>query len=242
MVEHVLVERLGYSAASLGLWTIRRFGWVLGIQPALFGLILLSRREWALGGASLGVAAITVTLSELLTTRRYRTSRKRRLPSERRAARNQMAKDISTTNDAPLTNEPGLRTRLSDSSMLRRVAALLPGYSRLPADCPLPLPTQEIDDMLFTEKASYARPAFAKDYSQRRFFLDPTESIRGLIYPHAMLNPVPVIWLPNDHSGVASSEAADLEVYHGLAAIVDPEEPEGDAGGANKRGRRKEQG
>jgi hypothetical protein len=63
-VEDCDKERMG---ARLGLWTVRRLGWVLVIQPTLYGLILLSRREWSLGGASLGVGVAVIGLSELLT-------------------------------------------------------------------------------------------------------------------------------------------------------------------------------
>lgn len=198
----------------------------MGTQPALLGLILLSRREWALGGTSIAVAVVTVILSEILTARRYRKPKRTRLSQQRRAALDKIDKEISHTDDDSFTGGPTLRTRVSDSSMLRRVAALLPGYSRLPADCPLPLPTEELDDLFYTEKASFARPTFAKDHSDRRYFHDPAESSRGLVYPSEMLAPVPVIWLPNDRAGVATSEAADLESYHGLMAIVDPEEPD----------------
>lgn len=242
MVDYVLVERVGYSAASIGLWTIRRFGWVLGTQPALFGLIMLSRREWALGGASLGIAVITIVVSEILTSRRYRQSKKTRLSSGTRVALDKIDREIRQTDKESLTSGPSLRTRVSDSSILRRVAALLPGYSRLPRDCPIPLCTEEVDDLFYTEKASFARPAFTKDHSDRQFFYDPTESIRGLVYPSAMLAPVPVVWLPNDQSGVATSEAADLESYHGLMAIVDPEEPEQEEKGAKRKGKEKDMG
>jgi hypothetical protein len=130
--------------------------------------------------------------------------------------------------------------------MLSRLAALLPGYSRLPSDCPLPLQTEAIDDLFHTERASYRRPSFARKEKQTgnrgsegaevgTFFHDPTESIRGLIYPDEVLAPVPVVWLPNDEAGVAVSEAADLEAYHGLSAIVDPEDVN------ERRGKEKEQ-
>jgi hypothetical protein len=235
MVDFVLVERAGYTGSVIGLWTIRRFGWVLGVQPALYGLILLSRREWALGGASLSVALITDILSELATTRRYRRDTIRRLSASDRKTLDKMD-DMMPSRDAYMAVEPGSgRPRMSDSSMLSRLAALLPGYSRLPEDCSLPLQTENIDDLFDTERAAYARPSFARKEGERRaadaepgrgFFHDPTASIRGLIYPDEILAPVPVRWLPNDDAGIAESEAADLETCHGLSAIVDPEHVE----------------
>lgn len=232
MVDYVLVERIGYTGATIGLWTIRRFGWVLGVQPALYGLILLSRREWALGGASLGVALITVILSELVTIRRYRRDTARRLSASDLQAIDGIADDMAQHRDSytASVSNPG-RPRTSDASMLSRLAALLPGYSRLPSDCPLPLQTENVDDLFYTERAAYARPSFPRKEQEKvqaeaeakRFFHDPTELIRGLVYPDEILAPIPVIWLPNDDAGVAVSEAADLESYHGLSAIVDPE-------------------
>jgi len=118
--------------------------------------------------------------------------------------------------------------------MLRRLTALLPGLSRLPSDCPLPLSTQVIDDLQSTERASTLRPDL-KDV----VYTLAADSNRGLIYPPEMTVDVPVIWLPREKDGVSESEVNDLASNHGLEAIIDPpkrreERKEGGGGIAEK--------
>jgi len=225
MVDRVTVERTGYGDAELALWTIRRFGWVLGTQPGLYGLILLSRREWALGGVSLAVALITAAISECITVGLHQRTDNRRLSAESKKALDLISRDMASSPSAQIET---VRPRASNASMMDRLTTLLPGYSRLPPDCRLPLDTEAIDDLLHSERASAVRPELAKAGSvqYRRFYHDPTESLRGLIYPPEVLAPVPVIWLPNDGRGVALRRAADLQRHRGLAAIVDPDDNE----------------
>lgn len=230
LVDRVVIERVGYGGAELGLWTIRRFGWLLGVQPVLYGLILLSRREWSLSGVSMAVAAVTVMLSEFLTIGLHERRNQKRLSGMTNVVVETIASDMAKPHDPAMAT--AIRPRTSESSMVNRLTTLLPGYSRLSPDCRLPLQTEIIDNLLHTERASYARPrsVHAKEDRNRRFYHDPTETLRGLIYPPEVLAPAPVIWLPNDGAGVALREAADLQRYHGLAAIVDPDEPEDSRG------------
>ncbi|ORX33503.1 hypothetical protein BD324DRAFT_658318 [Kockovaella imperatae] len=219
MIENVCVDKHGgFISPTLGLWVITRFGLLLSLQPLLYGLILLSRREWAIGSVSLALALITVLLVSGLTFLRYPSPRRKDLPIRTKNALADLRRDMkrdSKTDDA----EPRSH-RVSDSSMLQRLAVLLPGYTRLPSDCPLPLPTEWIDDKVHTEKASWTRPDLSDE--PRQFFHDPGDGLRGLIYPPEMIAPRPVLWLERDTSGVAESEAADLEKYHDLPPIVDP--------------------
>ena len=217
------------------MWSIRRFGWCLALQPLIYGLVLLSRDEWAIAGASLGIAALTIFLSELLTVLLHPQPSIGSLSAEARAALSKMERSMQ----APRTTaEKAVQRRNSESSVLQRIAGLLPGYSRLPAGCPLPLPTEHIDDLFQTELAACTSPSDSRPLGEARddspppspsrpnrtqgFFHDPTESIRGLIYPPELLAPVPLIWLPNDGHGAAEREAAELERTYGLVAIVDP--------------------
>jgi hypothetical protein len=94
---------------------------------------------------------------------------------------------------------------------------LLPGLSRLPPDCPLPLATENINDLQSTERVSLIRPDL-KDEP----LTSSVDSDRGLIYPPEMTVEVPVIWLPWSKSGISESEVNDLARNHGLGAIVDP--------------------
>lgn len=211
----------------LGLWTLRRFGWVLAIQPLIFGLILLSRREWAIGGASLGIAGITVILSELLPVGRYPDPSKRRLPKSLQETIKQVDRQMSESSGTRTVSMTDTHHRISDSSMLQRIAALLPAYTRLPPSCPLPIDTEIIDDLSHTERAAYANPALPQNGKHERdeglrLFYDPTGDMRGRIYPPEMLVPSPVIWLPDDGDGNAEREMGDLISVHGLNAIMDP--------------------
>ncbi|EIW71693.1 hypothetical protein TREMEDRAFT_60613 [Tremella mesenterica DSM 1558] len=251
--EYVNVDRTGtYAFARLLLWTLRRFGWTLAIQPLIYGLILVSRREWAIGGVSLGCALLTIIISEIVTVGLH--SHKRRTSPGVSAAIEDVSRSMVSMTASP---EKTIQHRISDSSMLQRVAALLPGYSRLPEDCPVPLKTEWIDDIFRTEKASYASPDFSSHHSksssnvhshphtssppphassssptshtppqsrsptvaQDRFLYDPSESLRGLVYPPELVAPTPVIWLPNGRGG--ETQANEL-MRQGLVAIVDP--------------------
>jgi hypothetical protein len=245
MVDYAFVERSGgYSGATIALWTIRRFGWVLCVQPFLFGLILLGRREWGLGGASIGVSVIIVVLSEFLTARRYPSPRRSHLSDSARKALDKAKKDLMVKVTDPAVGDGAAATngseaprsvhRISDSSMLARLTALLPGYtSRLPMDCPLPLPTDDIDDMFQTEKASHTKPEFASHRNEEDtddappvFFYDQTEATKGLIYPPELLATSPVVWLPSDEGkGVMEKEALRLSGQYGLFVITDLEKP-----------------
>ena len=221
MIERVFVERFGYSGAEIGLWMTRRFGWVLGIQPCLYSMIVLSRREWVIGGCALGVAVVVVGISEILTV--GRDARSNRPSKSTREIIERITRDIKDERQGGPSNDIPLRQRGSELSILQRVTDLLPTYSRLPPECAIPLKVEYVDDMLQTEKAAFTRTDLASSHiDDRSFFHDPSESIRGLVYPPEMLMPVPVVWLANDTNGVAEGEASDLERYHGLAAIVDP--------------------
>lgn len=104
--------------------------------------------------------------------------------------------------------------------MLRRLTALLPGLSRLPHDCPLPLTTQTIDDLRSTERASYIRP----DLKDETRTWPEDLSQRGLLYPPVLIAEIPIIWLPRSKVGLSGIELNDLASNHGLEAIIDPPE------------------
>ncbi|WVW78796.1 hypothetical protein I302_100758 [Kwoniella bestiolae CBS 10118] len=237
MIEHVFVDTsAGHTGTILALWTVRRFGWILGFQPLLYGLILLSRDEWAIGGVSIGVAVVVVAISEGLTILRYREKRRRNLNGNTRKALDELAVTMRIRD----RTEEGMarQSRQSDLSLLNRVTALLPGYGRLPDHFPLPIPIERIDDLLQTERCSYLKPTnISRSNSQGqgtseekekdiKYFTENLTSINGLMYPLEMIVPVPVIWLPRDKNGVAQGEMLELGRYHNLVAVVDQPEPE----------------
>ncbi|WRT65103.1 uncharacterized protein IL334_002045 [Kwoniella shivajii] len=220
MIEHVFVDSSScHPGTVLALWSIRRFGWTLSLQPLLYGLIVISRNEWAIGCVSIGVAVITLVLSELLTVLRFPPPKRKYLSGTTRKALDELTRSMGHQFTSKERD-----SRQSDLSLLNRVTALLPGYSRLPSNCPIPLPTNIIDDLSSSEKASYTNPRFINSDIQipNRFFYE--SDVRGLIYPPEMIVPVPVIWLPSDRGGnIAQAEANELARYHGLVAVVDPD-------------------
>jgi hypothetical protein len=85
---------------------------------------------------------------------------------------------------------------------------------------PLPLATDSIDDMFSTEQAARAHPSVPPRLPPLPFD-EVADQCRHLMYPPALLAPPPLIWLPDDEAGVGRAEAADLNRYHQLKAIVD---------------------
>ncbi|OCF59137.1 hypothetical protein L486_03638 [Kwoniella mangroviensis CBS 10435] len=245
MIEHVFVDSsAGYTGTVLALWHVRRFGWVLKFQPLLYGLILLSRNEWEIGGVSIGVAIITVLLSEGLTVLRFKDKRRKDLNGNTRKALDELSSSMrDTKKDDGNRNERN--SRQSDLSLLNRVTALLPGYGRLPDHFPLPIPTERMDDLLQTERCSNLKPTSRSGQTAEgyQYFTENLNSIKGLIYPLEMLIPIPVIWLPRDQNGIAQGEMIELGRYHNLLAIVDqPDEVRSQDAGVDKNRRPKGKG
>lgn len=229
--EYLYAPSTGYEAATLALWTTRRLAWLLAIQPFIFGLILLSRNEWTLGGISIGLSLLTILVAELLTARRHPAPSRKSLSLRTRRVLDDISRsmtrpgpsDALETGGRPsrpnsLASSSLLRPRQSTSSMLRRLTALLPGLSRLPHDCPLPLQTHTIDDLQSTEQASYTRP----DLADEKRTWPQALGRRGLLYPPEMTAEVPIIWLPRGRVGLSGIELNDLASNHGLEAIIDP--------------------
>ncbi|ODO03038.1 hypothetical protein I350_05883 [Cryptococcus amylolentus CBS 6273] len=220
MVSHVFIDSSnGHLGTLAGLWTVRRLGWVLALGPVLYGLIMLSRNEWALAAVSLAVGVIAFVSAETLTFWRIPSPSYNNLkPDTRQALDRVKAFQRGSTTDSHMTRVP---SRQSELSLFRRVAALLPGYTRLPPDCPVPLKTDKIDDMFQTELAAYSNPDLRPGTIVSSGLYQETTETKGLVYPPEMLQPVPLIWLPYDEARVAENEAEDLAVHHGLVAIVD---------------------
>lgn len=72
--------------------------------------------------------------------------------------------------------------------------------------------------MVSTERAAHTHPDAAPMIPST----DHAIETAGLLYPPELLAPPPTIWLPNDRSGIARSEAYDLGRYHDLETVLDP--------------------
>ena len=201
------ISRGGPSNGGLGLWIVRRLGWAVVLQPAVLGLVLLSRRQWVGGALGLVFAAVGLLVSEVIT---FGLHRKR---PESEFLESALLSDNRNS---------------SQHSLLVTLYTLLPGLSRLPDGNPLPLPTDAIDDMRSTERAAYATPnagimnPFEAASETPVIVMGPTDDTRGLIYPPELLLPAPNIWLPRDPHGFAKREVESL-ASDGLEGFVDPE-------------------
>lgn len=184
------------------MWTIRRLGWVVCLQPVLLSLVILSRREWAIGGVGIALGASALIANETIAA-----LLRRRRPSAQFLAR------------------PDLPQRQgSIHSLLVTLYTLLPGLSRIPEGNPLPLPTDAIDDLRFTEAASYATPEAADAFDAFHTGTDDSEVVtpsgRGLLYPPELVASAPTVWLPRDPYGCAAREVEVLAA-EGLEAVMD---------------------
>lgn len=77
---------VGQTGGLLQLWLLRRFGTLCSLQPILFGLILLTRQFWTLGGVLVGVGVLVIVLVELFADWKMRLPGLKSLTTETRKA------------------------------------------------------------------------------------------------------------------------------------------------------------
>jgi hypothetical protein len=220
----------GHVAISM-LWNL---GWVLCLQPLLLGLVILSRREWAIGSASLGVSLVGLIVFELLARTKYRSPR---LPKEDQDRLRSFTDGLEghtgeliddfeeTTQSAPSGTRP---RRRSNATIYELMSDLLIPSERRRNRGFLPLQTEHIDDLVDPYRANLAHP----DIHKNRHELPPLSLRTGdgsdmtryqlrTMYPTEMIMPVPVVWLPDDKISVGKQEVEDLRRFHRLPAMLD---------------------
>ncbi|KAG9015185.1 hypothetical protein FRB94_004304 [Tulasnella sp. JGI-2019a] len=218
---------VGQTGGLLHLWVMRRFGTLLALQPFLLGLVLFSRRFWALGGILIGTAVLIVVTVEGYTAHKTRTPGRQSLDVATKDSLDRFQR-LSRGRTRPSKDEEGAnlvtsvslgrrRTRRSISSMLDMMSAILAVPTENLQRGPIPLDTEHIDDMVSTERAARTKPGAPPQIT----FKDRSEETAGLMYPPELLAPTPVIWLPNDPNGVGRAEAENLQKYHGLQVTLD---------------------
>lgn len=125
------------------------------------------------------------------------------------------------TEEPLIPNIPIQPPRSSIASLLEMISITLaivpPGVKRRG---PIPLLSESIDDLTATETAARTNPD-APPRLPPLPFMTHTEEMQSILYPPELLAPSPVIWLPNDPSGVAETEAIDLFRYHDLQTTLD---------------------
>ncbi|THV01445.1 hypothetical protein K435DRAFT_750308 [Dendrothele bispora CBS 962.96] len=227
LVGYVYARTHSQTGGELQLWLMRRFGTLLSFQPILLGLIFLSQDIWIEGGVLVGVGVMVILFVESYT--RWKT----RLPGRSSLSaitRNSLetfegvAKRPRSNTDeegTSLVSSPTGRARGSMASVLEMMSltlAVMP--SPTPARGPVPLQTETLDDMTATERCSRTNPD-APPHLPPLPFGDHADEMAGILYAPELVAPSPIIWLPNDNSGVARSEAIDLQKYHDLRVVID---------------------
>ena len=242
---------VGQTGGLLHIWVIRRFGTLLGLQPLLFGLVLLSRRQWALGGVLIGVAVFVAMGVEIYTYRKMQHTRTRQLdhPSQDALARYK-ATALQAANarsrspkreegEASLTPTTAQRRpRQSIASVLDMISltlAVMPSTTRARGPIPLGALVRSMyrgvylrtitDTEGIDDLVSTERAARTRPNPLPRVeFHDRAEETAGMLYPPELLAPTPSVWLPDDPNGVGRSEAYDLQRYHGLEVTLQVED------------------
>ncbi|KZT61296.1 hypothetical protein CALCODRAFT_447556 [Calocera cornea HHB12733] len=237
-------QRGGQTGGLIQIWILRRFLDLLALQPILLGLLVLSRQEWALGGALLGIGVGLVLLVEVYTVRNERRRKnKKNLSHDTQHALAAFKETISArqprgvegerlvpagVRQAPTApaGDPVRHRRGSIASILDMMAVTLAVRPSSRRTQPVPLATEHIDDLVSTVRAAHTHPDATEEAPMAELgttpFEDPAEETVGLLYSPELLAPVPIVWLPDDgDAGVARAEAYDLQRYHGLLTIID---------------------
>jgi hypothetical protein len=167
------IDWYGNCGGQMGIHTLRIAGWLIGLIPALLGLILLSRREWALGAISLAVSLLIPLLIETLFRRKQRNragnkeknvEAARALELEMRSLWSSRLDEGKQTGESqPLASQPQVEEirdrRRSNASIFELISGLSPSggsvvnHGPAPASA-LPLVTEAVDDRLDTKRAA----------------------------------------------------------------------------------------
>ncbi|KAF8640641.1 hypothetical protein AX17_000298 [Amanita inopinata Kibby_2008] len=230
LVSYVYVRTHSQTGGLLQLWLLKRIGSVLSLQPALLGLIFLSRSIWIEGSILLGAALAIAVFVEAYTSWKTRDMRQSSLSAIAQDSIDKFttaAKEVNRTYvDEQDMSEgysgPGTRVRESMASVLDMMSITL---AVVPSQFQgsVPLRTENLDDLTATERAARTHPD-APPHLPPLPFVEHADDMAGILYAPELIAPPPVIWLPNDPAGVARSEAVDLQKYHELHATLDVHE------------------
>lgn len=224
----------GGSHGRLAISMLWNLGWVLCLQPLVLGLVILSRREWAIGGASLGVALAGLIVFEALARTKCRTPRlseddRDRVRKFADSIKGHAGELIDDFEESAQSEPSGTRPRRrSNATIFELMSDLLIPAERRRGRGFLPLPTEHIDDLLDPYRANIAHP----DIHQNQHELPPLSLRTGegfdmtkyhlrTMYPPEMIMPVPVVWLPDDQVNIGKQEVEDLRRFHRLPAMLD---------------------
>ncbi|KAG9123087.1 hypothetical protein FRC07_000242 [Ceratobasidium sp. 392] len=220
------------TGGLLQLWLLRRFATLIALQPLLLGLIFLSRRLWGLAGVLLGAALLIVAIVEGYCSYRSRTpperdfspivqeslaTFKRSMHGSRAKRRLTIEEDGTSLVSSPMENNGIPRGSIASVLEMMSITLNVMASPNRARDA-VPIETEDIDDLVSTERAAHTNPDAAPVIPST----DHAAETAGLLYPPELLAPAPMIWLPHDRSGVARNEAYDLGRYHDLETVIDP--------------------
>jgi len=229
---------VGERGGLLQIWLIRRFASIITLQPILLGLIFMSQRLWILGGILTGIGTFLLIGFELYTSGRTRRQaspsgsnkqslamfqhiafrRKQEMEQAGEESSSHQGEQGSITSRARLSQ---IRSRGSLASVLEMMSitlATMPSRSR--NQLPVPLETEDLDDLTATDRAARRHPS-APPHLPPLSFEDRATETAGMLYAPDMLAEPPAVWLPNDWNGIALAEAYDLQRYHDLDVVLD---------------------
>ncbi|KAF9535881.1 hypothetical protein CPB83DRAFT_40825 [Crepidotus variabilis] len=225
LVGYVYARTHSQTGGLLQLWLLRRFATLLSFQPILLGLIFLSRRFWIEGAILIGAGVFVIAFVEMYTNAKTRLPSRHSLSpiTQNSLERFHSSADryLNTGSETSSSSVFGPRIRGSMASVLEMMSitlAVMPTSSTYKG--PVPLSTENLDDLTATERAARTHPD-APPHLPPLPFADHAEEMSGILYAPELIAPPPIIWLPNDSAGVARSEAVDLQKYHDLQVTLD---------------------
>ena len=213
-------------------------------------MILFTRRLWPEGGALVGTGGLTIVFVEVYTHIKERLPGRSALSPVSQHALESFRKAAQPSNPGVLEEESTsivssgrARTRGSFASVLEMMSttlAVVPSrYQQIGpvplrtssssrfclcvlihASSVLSLATETLDDLTATERAARTHPD-APPRLPPLPFTDHAEEMSRILFAPELIAPPPIVWLPSDNSGVARSEARDLEQFHGLKAVIE---------------------
>ncbi|KAK0208655.1 hypothetical protein DFS33DRAFT_1304877 [Desarmillaria ectypa] len=229
LVGYVYGRTLSQTGGLIQIWLLRRFGTLLAFQPILLGLIFLANEIWIEGGVLIGTGVVVMLFVEAYTSWRTRQPGRRSLSVVTQNSLDTFISSASQTRRLVVDEEESSqksssgvrRTRSSMASVLEMMSvtlAVMPSSSTTRG--PVPLQTENLNDLTATERAARTHPE-APPRLPPLSFSDHEEDTAGILYAPELIAPPPIIWLPNDSAGVARSEAVDLQKYHDLRVTLD---------------------
>ncbi|KZT30913.1 hypothetical protein NEOLEDRAFT_1053480 [Neolentinus lepideus HHB14362 ss-1] len=229
LIGYVYGRTRSQTGGLVQIWLLKRLGTLVAFQPFLMGLIFLTRRLWPEAGVLLGSALAVVLVVEGYAAWKTRQPGLRSLGNVTRNSLDTFEKTAQTPHldldeeSTSLVSSSNRNTRMRGSfasvlEMMSMTLAITPALTRQRG--PVPLSTETLDDLTATERAARTHPD-APPHLPALPFDDHAQEMSGVLYAPELLAPDPIIWLPNDSSGIARSEARDLDKYHHLQVTLD---------------------